>query len=399
MSLALERVLNSAVGMDQLINTLRNRYRLVVEEYKVSGKRLIQVNRGKTGYFDALQDECSNVIIDEDMIIISRNVERLYNIKDNFCLLNICDEEPVMVEEWLPGRSVTISRFYSTYLISTEADIHGRNPITTGGPRCNDIVMHAINQNKLLNGLDTLFSESLPESTCWCFSIVPKNEFNISKPEDYDLVLLNAINIETNNELTIAQLNNIGKQFRIRVPQRRHAYGMKRVEEVSKILFEQNPSILGTVVTEVAPLHRTHDIQRGIYLIGMNSSWKSELNKTAKLVLKHQSHDLGVRDEPALANMVDILQYGYGELLKEMNSLYNEYSNTRTRRSFASGVKDHPMAAALFALRDSKITSLLQMYSVVKPKHLLQYVEGRDKAAFRGALNDYKETICRKATK
>ena len=400
MVLAIESVISDTDTLDELINTLKTRYRLCVREYEVAGKRLIQVTRNSKSYYDAIHDECSNLIIDEDLTIVSRNIEKLYAIEDSFCLFDITEDDPVVVEEWLPGKQVVISRFYSTYLLSTKEDIHGRDLIVPEGPKCSDIVMHAFNHNKHLTGLDTLFSEELPEATCWCFQIVPKNEFNVSKPEDYDLVLLNAINTETNVDMTIAQLNNIGEHYNIRIPQRRHAYGMKRIKEVSEILYSQNSSILGTILTEVK--HKptsSSEVLRGKYAVNIASPWKTELNRTVGLVLKHQVHSLEIKGEPALVNMLDLLQDSYGDLLKELSSLYIEGERARTRRQFANKVKHHPMAAALFALKDRKINGLLQMYKVVKPRHLLEYIENKNTSAFKTVLDNYKETICRKVTR
>ncbi len=394
--LAIENIITDAASLDDLKHTLVTKYRLAISEYEVSGKRVIHVNRSKDSQQDFIQDECSNLIIDEDMTIISRNVEKLYPIEDGFCLLDINEDEPVIVEEQLPGKQIILSRFYSTYLLSTEKDIHGRDPIIEGGPRCNDIVMHAFNTTGHLSGLDTLFAEDLPESTCWCFQLVPKNTFNIDKPEDYELVLLNAINTNTNVELSITQLDNIGEQFGIRTPVRRYAYGMKRIKEVSEILYSMNPSILGTVVTEIKHENSIHsDTQRGKLSIVNITPWKAELNRTAKLILKHQCHNPEIKGEPGLVNMLELLQDNYSDILEELTTLYIDNEKARTRRIFASKIKHHPFAAALFALKDNKISGLLQMHKVIRPYHLLKYVESRDKSTFKTTLDDYKETVCR----
>jgi len=398
--LAIESIMADSSSLDELIITLRHRYKLLVIEHNVSGKRLIHVNRNNQTYYDSVQNECSSIVIDEDMTIISRNVEKVYSITDNSYPPVYDSKEPVIVEELLPGKQITISRFYSTYLLSTEKDIHGRDQIVPRGPKCNEIVMHVLNSNKTLKGIDGLFAENLPESICWCFQIVPKNEFNIDKFEDYDLVLLNAINIETNREMPIAQLKDIATYRNIRTPVRRLACGMKNVKEITNDLFLHNPSIIGTVITKIesAPI-RGCGIQRKRYNINISSPWRSELNRTAQLVLRHQYHGLKIEDKPALINMLKLIREGYESLLEEMDTLYLKHKTARTRKLFANGVNNHPMAAALFALKDKKITHLLQMYKILRPVNLLKYVENRNKITFKIALDAYKEVICQQIVK
>jgi len=394
--LAIENLISSVQTLDELIKVLKTTYKLKIKEFEVANRRLIHINRTSASKCDVIPDECSNIIIDESMDIISRNIGKLYPIKDNCCLLDICEDEPVIVEEWLPGKQIILSKFYNTYLLSTKEDIHGNDYAVPGGPKCSEIIMHALNSNKYLNGIDTLFSENFPDTTCWCFQIVPKNEFNLSTPTDYEVVLLNAINTETQVDMSITQLNNIAEHYHIPIPKRKHAYGIKQIKEVSNILYRQNPTILGTIVVEVKQKNLYDlEIQRGKYnLRTTNSLWEVELTKMANTVLKHKSYVFNATNNTAQKNMVKLMRAGYSTALKELSKLYIKQEYVRTNKIFANNIKSHPMAAALFALRYKKISGLFQMHQVIKAKHLLKYIEQKDNIIFKATLDNYREELC-----
>jgi len=389
--LAIETLLRDSSSLDEFINTIKTRYDVVVKEVIVAGKRMVHLKRpAKPKFFDSIQEECSNMLINEELIIVTRSVEQIYHIDDNFCLLDIPSTlTPIEAQEWFPGKLVTLSKYFNTYLITTEEDVHGRDTICNGGPTCNQIVMYCLNSANS-GGIDCLFNTHWTDSMAWSFQIIQKNEFNFKSPKDYDIVLLNAINVETNHELNICQLENIAEHYHLRVPRRKRIFSQKDIQKTYNQLASTNPSIRGLIFIDEESSNET---LRGKIELKTGSTWRNRLLGTASLVL---NHDLAALEETdsVLDNMIELMKKHYDKLLSELSGLYVINSELRTRKQFALKVKHHPMAQVLFALADKKIDGLVQMHKIIKPIHLLSHIEQVDNEQFEFALSFYKEKIC-----
>lgn len=73
----------------------------------------------------------------------------------------------------------------------------------------------------------------------------------------------------------------------------------------------------------------------------------------------------------------DNLKIEYEDLVKEIETVYNENKNIRRQKDFANAVKAHRFSGAMFQLRNEKVSSVRDYLQKMNIKHLEQAMEKR----------------------
>ena len=162
----LQDLLDEQYTLDEAISFLKTKHKLLISEKTISNKRVLHLTRPlHPNNLDTIQDEASIVLVNDNLKIISKSINRIYNTTDSCSSIDINNNNrpydvPLIVEEWIPGIMVVVSKYRDTYLVSTERSITGDNTIDDSKSTCRKIVLSLLNEIIPVEGVKALFNRS-----------------------------------------------------------------------------------------------------------------------------------------------------------------------------------------------------------------------------------------------
>lgn len=372
----IRELLKDRTTLDETINFLKAKHKLLITEETISGKRLIHVTRPiPSNKYDMVQDEASVVVIDENLKIISKGIEKIYDIDNEYCSLDLrlkkngvdtTYEELVVVEEWLPGTVVVISKYSGELVISTENSIMN---IGQEKLEYKNAVLKALDEVLECSETSVLFNASILEHMSWVFNL-------IQKKNRFELILIGAINLNNLTELSIIQLNNLSEHFKFSRPRRKIARTRAQIDEIATE-FTKTPGLRGVIISD-GHGHRGKIRMR-------ERLHKVNLERIAYCVMTNKTNELDSL-RPKYDKMISLVTTQFNKYLVKLNDSYTQFSGIRVRKVFASKIKYQTLASVLFAIRDDKISDVTQLYKVVKPRYLLKLIKVANEKRFNDAL-------------
>jgi hypothetical protein len=365
--LAIQELLRVQNSFDEAKEVFETMHNLKVKECMISGDKVMVLTRDKElKYTSTIQDEASFVVINEHLNIVAKGREKIYKTDIDYVGLTLLhnDNKPIIVQEFKEGIEIIISKFNSTFLISTKDDIHG-HPY-------NKIVLDIINRKFPSEGLDSLFNASWFNNTSWVFTLVKQNN-------RHELYLTSAFDLERSYELSLLQINNISTYLNLKVNRHQTVYTKEQLEGAINLFATKDINLKYVIVS--------NEDGNSFKIKVKHYSNNGMLTHIARCVIEHDLAQLNAVDKK-YKYLVSLIRHRHHTCVKELCDLFIKNEYVRTRKMYASKVKHHPMSAAIFALKDKKIKGFYNMGRVIKPIDLLTIVEEKDHTQFYEFLED-----------
>ena len=354
---AIQDVLRQQKTFEEIKEIFKIEHNLKVKEYVIFGKKVITLTRDiKLKFTSIIQDEASFIIIDENLKVIAKGLNKLYTTNLNYIntALLYYENRPVIVQEWQDGIEIIISKFNHTFLISTKDNIYG-HPY-------NKIVMNIIDKKFPQKGLSNLFDIKWSNNISWTFNLVKYNG-------QYELYLTGGTNLKSLQELSTSQINNIAMYLNFKTYKHKIIYTESQLKNIIRTFVTQNITLKYITVK---------DQKNNCFKIPIKKYSKTDmLIYIAKHIIKHNQVKLNTIDKK-YDKLIDLIKHRYYSCILELCYLFTKNENIRTRKVYAARVKHHPMSAAIFALKDNKIKGFYKMENIIKPIHLLNIVKQKD---------------------
>jgi len=365
--LAIQEILRQQKTLKEVKKIFKMEHNLKVREHLVSGKKVVVLTRDpKLKYTSVVQDEASLVIIDEDLNIVTKGFDRLYKTSTDYVGITLLhnNDRAITVQEWLEGPEIVISKVNNTFLISTKDDING-HPYSK-------IVMDIIDKKFPEKGLDELFDHKWVNNISWIFKLVKHTSC-------HKLYLIGGINLKNLQELNTTQIDNIAKYLNLKTFRHQNVYTKKQLEDTIHLFLTSNTTSKYVIVK---------DEEGNRFKIPIKKYSKSKLlTHIAKCIIEHDQSKLNNIDTK-YNELVSLIQHRFHTCTLELCQLFTKNKNVRTRKIYANNVKHHPFAAAIFALKDKKISGFYNMKRVIKPIDLLNVIEEKDHTPLYKLLNE-----------
>lgn len=383
--------INAADSFDEFLNTMSIRYAMRIRETTVEGTKVSMLTRPtKPNNSCVLHDECSLVVVTEDHELIVKAIERIYEYGHKYCPLKITEgkstgaDPPIYVEEKLPGIMVTLSKYNLTYLISTKEHVHGYSSMPGKSEQnVSEFFVSTMNELQPNKGLDALFANAWFSPFTWTFQIVPL------KYDKFDLVLLGATNMDSGEELSRNQVDNLAMYFKLKRPEKVIIYKEAQIQDAIDTLLRINSSIDGVILATDQQQRAQIPIQENSRIGLYQNGSRKEILSLAGCVMRNM--DLSYFKE---SKLVDIFETNMYRLQNEGKILYSLNKHRRTRKKFALAVDHHPMAKVLYAIRDSKIESVTELFKALSSIEFIKMVGMVDGERLHKVITEYKEKSC-----
>jgi len=381
-NLCINDKLSEAYDIDDFLHTIKTMYGIKVTEDIVAGTRIAMLTRpNHPDSTSVFQDECSLLIVDEDLNIVAKTIDRIYPYGHSYSEISTAEKNfPLIAEEWLPGIQVVVSKFKGVHLISTKDDIQGLNTVFPSGKSVAEIVVEKIRALRGAVDVDDLFNfGDSGEYMSWTFQLVPDNG-------DYELVLLSVFDLDTVEELDKIQLSELSANFGMTVPSERTVFRYEDMKKVMLSLYNINKDIKGVILrnslgerTKVL-LHKHRQRTRGV---------KGKILTLAEYVLNNNT----IEDNNS-KQIVELMQSNLKLMRDEVRAVYELYKTVRTKKKFVERVAHYPMCRVLYALKDGRINEIEELHKVVSPSYFVKLLNKVDKDKFSTELQNYKEILC-----
>lgn len=371
--------IENARTLDELIDVMRDNYKINIKEDTVAGHRVAMFTRPKRpDDSNLMHDECTLIIVDEDLNVVARAFDRIYPFGDSYSGITTSDDSfPIAAEEWLPGILVVVSKFKDTCLISTENSITGSNIVFPGKKTVAEIVEEKLLSSEVVDNLDDLFDFGTDESVSWVFQLVPIRNNN------YNLVLLGLIDLETLEELERDKTNILANNFGFATPEELMVITYNSIDQTMKTLYEKNKDMRGIILRDAdndrcsIKLHKHTRRARG---------YKGKILTIADCVL----NGCPIDDENSL-QIAKVMESNLKRISGELEVLYELNKNVRTKKKFVEKVSHYPVSRVLYAIKDGKIPGVERLADVVSPEYFVKIIDKIAPDEFTKAISAYKE--------
>lgn len=378
----------AATNYEEFKTSIVEQYGVVLKEGLIGTRRAVLITRPpEPDDSCAMHDECTIMIVTEDLEIVAKSIDRIYDYKHPECPLKITDRpndkmsmSPTFVEEKLPGIHVILAKHKSTYVLSTENILHAAEQVPGTSKSVNSFVVNYINKMQPTRGLDGLFAQEWFSRFCWVFQISP------TCFPTYKLVLLSIVNMETGDELSPSQVDNLAEYFRFGRPRKIEVYNEKQMDVAIEELLRTNKNLTHVILSN----NRTERAQLKITAEDKLSTFQPGSRRSILTLTEAAMRGVELQ-EVANSGLVEVLKENRERLIEEVNELYNKNKHRRTRKEFAEHIKKSPFAKVLFGLRSNKIRTVEEFYKIIRPIEFIKTTVKLDYDRLSEAVTKYKE--------
>lgn len=293
----------------------------------------------KTNKFHPIVRECRGLTLELDSWdIVARSFDRFYNWGEYPVEQEKFDWGSAFVQEKIDGSLAIIYNYKGEWTANT------RGSFGTGQVNDSQYTWHDLVQQALGYSFDELRGKLSPHLTYICELVSPYNKI-VTAYKETALYLLSVFHKEAELGWGSASFNGF------KMPDWYHLNDMESVQRWLETKSEIDPTFEGVVAQDI--YRRRIKVKSltylGLHRIRGNGNEVSPKNVIHAIMQGNGPEMAGYF--PEVQPMLDRLAKAHSELCK----LYYEWMPVPDQKTFALGVKDHPLCAILFNARKNKV--------------------------------------------
>jgi hypothetical protein len=372
-------VIADSLNIDDLYIKLSRNDNLIVDNAWLVGDNgsLFITRKPGANPIDSIADECSMMMISEDNVgninIIAKSMDRMYEFGGEFSSINIINHSnPVMVEEWLPGKCAMCYIVEDVTYVSTKDSVYGNEEIGENKCSINSLVSSKLTSNKNLkyqNMKSALKNQSL------ILNITPNNDSS-----DFDIYLIDVIDMDDFSSVTDIRLKIIAKELGLKTPNKIVIKSENRLTKAIGDLIYRNPSIKGVILKNKFGERDKISI-KGYDVSSYITPFSKKYISTAINCIMKEVY-FGIDNE-----LTTLLRKSVKEIELEAQSKYDSVRGIKLKRHFYHRIKDFPAPYLLIWMRENSVNNVSEALKNVDASKVIKHIMKIKKEEITKAVN------------